>query len=216
MVAGRRRQRKNSRHLAISTATSVASCSILKMVGYLRSTTSTPSNIEVGRRVSFNADPPPTAPLHRNVSNQSTIDSGLSESSICRMFGLTSSSTNERQRRLRLLMDQCEMVRFPFKKKLILANLNLNHEEIPVDEICSDTLGMTLYKLSLAGNRLHSIPEPLTVKLTGLRLLDIRQCDLQMIPVTWDMPLLKKLIMSHNQIKAFPAEVRRFCIQLCI
>ena len=175
-----------------------------------------PSNIEVGRRVSFNADPPPTAPLHRNVSNQSTIDSGLSESSICRMFGLTSSSTNERQRRLRLLMDQCEMVRFPFKKKLILANLNLNHEEIPVDEICSDTLGMTLYKLSLAGNRLHSIPEPLTVKLTGLRLLDIRQCDLQIIPVTWDMPLLKKLIMSHNQIKAFPAEVRRFCIQLCI
>ena len=172
--------------------------------------------IEVGRRASFNADPPPMATFHLDVSNQSTIDSGLSDSSICRMFGLTLSSTNERQRRLRLLMDQCEMVRFPFKKKLILANLTLNHEDIPVDEICSDTLGTALYKLSLSGNSLHSIPEPFVAKLTGLRLLDISQCDLQMIPVTWDMPLLKKLIMSRNQIKAFPAEVRRCCIHLCI
>ncbi len=155
----------------------------------------------IGRRVAFNANPPPRVTFHWDVSNQSTIDSSFSNSSISRMFGITSLSS---QRWLRLLMDQCERLRFPFKKKLILANLNLNHEEIPVDDFFSDTLGTTLYKLSLAGNRLHSIPEQSIVKLTGLWILDISQCDLQVIPVTWNMPLLKKLIMTHNQIKAFP------------
>ena len=73
--------------------------------------------------------PPPGDRLNRNISNQSTIDSGLSRNShldtndpgIRRMFGLNATSNTERQRRLRLLMDQCETVRFPFKKKLILG-----------------------------------------------------------------------------------------------
>lgn len=73
--------------------------------------------------------PPTSGRLNRNISNQSTIDSGLSRNShldtndpvIRRMFGLTASSNTERQRRLRLLMDQCETVRFPFKKRLILG-----------------------------------------------------------------------------------------------
>ena len=154
--------------------------------------------------------------LHRNVSNQSTIDSGLSRNShldmndpnIRRMFGLASSGSAERQRRLRLLMDQCETVRFPFKKRLILANLNLSHEEIPVDQICSDRLGPALYKLSLAGNRLRSIPESLIVKLTGLRVLDFCQCDLHGVPEEWNLPSLKKLNLSHNRILSCPPEVR--------
>lgn len=156
--------------------------------------------------------------LHRNSSNQSTIDSALSRNShldmndqnIRRMFGLASSGSAERQRRLRLLMDQCETVRFPFKKRLILANLNLSHDEIPVDQICSDRLGSALYKLSLAGNRLHSIPEQLIAKLTGLRVLDFSQCDLHRIPEKWDLPSLKKLNLSHNCIKGFLAEVSCF------
>ena len=162
--------------------------------------------------------------LHRNVSNQSTIDSGLSRNShldmndpnIRRMFGLASSGSAERQRRLRLLMDQCETVRFPFKKRLILANLNLSHEEIPVDQICSDRLGPALYKLSLAGNRLRSIPESLIVKLTGLRVLDFCQCDLHGVPEEWNLPSLKKLNLSHNRILSCPPEVRMVGIHITI
>ena len=166
--------------------------------------------------------PPTTNPLsplnNRNESNQSTIESGLSRNShldnndpnIRRMFGLSSASNThtERHRRLRLLMDQCETVRFPFKKRLILANMNLSQDEIPVEQICGDTLGMGLYKLSLAGNRLHTIPEPLIVKLTGLRILDFSQCDLCSIPEQWDLPSLRKLNLSHNKIKECLSEVR--------
>lgn len=55
--------------------------------------------------------------LHRNVSNQSTIDSGLSKNShldladpgVRRMFGVGSGGA-ERQRRLRLLMDQVRTI----------------------------------------------------------------------------------------------------------
>ena len=167
------------------------------------------------RQMAHNSDPYSTS-LHRNISNQSTIDSGLSRNShldlndpnVRRMFGMGSSSSAERQRRLRLLMDQCETVRFPFKKRLILANMNLSHEEIPVDQICSDRLGTALYKLSLSGNRLNSIPETLIVKLTGLRVLDVSQCDLHSVPAKWDLPYLKKLNLSHNRIQNCPAEVR--------
>ncbi|KAL7541201.1 hypothetical protein ACHAXR_010718 [Thalassiosira sp. AJA248-18] len=162
-----------------------------------------------GRQRTHDTDPFSTS-LHRNVSNQSTIDSGMSRNShldmndpnIRRMFGLASSGSAERQRRLRLLMDQCETVKFPFKKRLILANLNLSHEEIPVDQICSHRLGSALYKLSLAGNRLGSIPDDLIVKLTGLRALDFSQCDLHSIPEKWDLPSLKKLNLSHNRIQS--------------
>ena len=108
----------------------------------------------------------------------------------------------ERQRRLRLMLDQCETVRFPFKKRLILANMNLSYDEIPVEQIVSDRLGPALYKLSLAGNRLHAIPEMLIVRLSGLRVLDFSQCDLHSIPDEWDLPSLKKLNLSHNRIKS--------------
>ena len=105
-------------------------------------------------------------------------------------------------------MDQCETVRFPFKKRLILANMNLSHEEIPVDQICSERLGSALYKLSLAGNRLHSIPEALIVKLRGLRVLDVSQCDLHSVPDKWDLPSLRKLNLSHNRLQKCLAKVR--------
>mmetsp|Transcript_31822 Transcript_31822/g.60811 ORF Transcript_31822/g.60811 Transcript_31822/m.60811 type:complete len:235 (-) Transcript_31822:517-1221(-) len=163
--------------------------------------------------------PYPTS-IHRNISNQSTIDSGLSRNShldlsdpaVRRMFGMGSSSRAERQRRLRLIMDQCETVRFPFKKRLILANMNLSHEEIPVDQICSDRLGTALYKLSLSGNRVYSIPDQMTVKLTGLRVLDVSQCDLHSVPDKWDLPSLKKLNLSHNRILKCPSEVRMILV----
>lgn len=160
--------------------------------------------------------------LHRNISNQSTIDSALSRNShldmsdpnLLRMFGVSASNSAERQRRLRLLIDQCETVRFPFKKRLILANMDLSQDEIPVEQICSKKLGAALYKLSLSGNRLKSIPESLTVKLMGLRALDVSQCDLRSLPEKWDLPHLKKLNLSHNLLETSLPEVRKNCFLL--
>jgi Leucine-rich repeat (LRR) protein len=164
-------------------------------------------NIEGVRTMTSNSDPYSTS-LHRHVSNQSTIDS---ESHLdLHDPNVHAISQSEKQRRLRLLMDQCETVRFPFKKRLILANLNLSHEEIPVDQLCSDRLGATLYKLSLSGNRLNTIPEPLFGKLTGLRVLDLSQCDLHSVPDKWELPFLKKLNLSHNCIQNCLPQVRSF------
>ena len=163
---------------------------------------------------------PLSSTLNRNLSNQSTIDSGLSRNShldnsdpnIRRMFanngGNNDISHTERHRRLRMAMDQCETVRFPFKKRLVLANLNLTEDELPINKICGETLGSALYKLNLAGNRLSTIPTPLIVQLTGLRVLDLSQCDLYTLPERWDLPSLKKLILSHNRIQTCFPEVR--------
>ena len=160
------------------------------------------------------------APVHnREISNQSTIDSGITtlsansrtmgsnfmnDSASRRMFGRGASNRStgggvmesdqsiiEKQRRVNLLMGQCENVRFPFKKKLILANMNLSYDEVPVEHICSDRLGVALYKLSLAGNPIFALPEILIVKLNGLRILDLSQCELRTLPETWNLPSLK-------------------------
>ncbi len=160
--------------------------------------------------------PLPISALHRNISNQSTIDSALSGNShldaddpcVRRMFGLPSTkvATVEKRRRVEILLEQCEALRFPFKKRLLLANLDLSHEDVPVETICSDRLGSQLYKLSLAGNPLFKIPEPLVLKLTGLRVLDISQCGLHVLPERWELPNLKRLNLSHNRLEEFPSE----------
>lgn len=93
--------------------------------------------------------------------------------------------------------------------------MNLSYDEIPVDQICSDKLAPQLYKISLAGNRVYSIPEPLLVKLSGLRVLDFSQCDLQSIPEEWDLPSLKKLNLSHNRIAKCLSEVREDILCCC-
>lgn len=160
--------------------------------------------------------PLPISALHRNISNQSTIDSALSGNShldaddpcVRRMFGLPSTkvATVEKRRRVEILLEQCEALRFPFKKRLLLANLDLSHDDVPVETICSDRLGTQLYKLSLAGNPLCKIPEPLVLKLTGLRVLDISQCGLNALPERWELPNLKTLNLSHNRLEQFPSE----------
>jgi len=175
---------------------------------------------------------PLSSTLNRNLSNQSTIDSGLSRNShldnsdpnIRRMFYTTNNdlSHTEKHRKLRMAMDQCTTVRFPFKKRLVLANLNLTEDELPIKKICGETLGSALYKLNLAGNRLSTIPTPLIVQLTGLRVLDLSQCDLYTLPERWDLPSLKKLILSHNRIQTCFPEVSIiyglcvFCCLVCL
>lgn len=111
-------------------------------------------------------------------------------------------------RRINLLLDQAETVRFPFKKKLVLENLGLFAADVPVKDLQNTSLGNSLYKLSLAGNRLASIPPQLVMCLPSLKHLDLSQCELYQLPQKWDLPQLKRLNLSHNRISDFPDEVR--------
>jgi Leucine-rich repeat (LRR) protein len=114
---------------------------------------------------------------------------------------------NFKRRRVNVLLDQCESVRFPFKKKLMLTNLTLTAADIPLNYLCGTSLGNTLHKLSLAGNRLGSVPERLVVSLPTLKTLDLSQCELHSLPGTWNLPMLKRLNLSHNRLRDFPEEV---------
>lgn len=128
-----------------------------------------------------------------------------------------SESANIKRRKLNLLLDQCETVRFPFKKKLSLDNMKLSSSDLPLKDLLGTPLGNSLHKLSLVGNRLTAIPERLVQTLPVLKHLDLSQCDLVTLPETWHLPQLKRLNLSHNRIADFPDEVswseRRF--RLC-
>ena len=116
--------------------------------------------------------------------------------------------TNDlKSHKINLLLDQCEAVRFPFKKKLMLNSLDLTSQDIPVKDLYNTSLGNTLHKLSLAGNRLSNIPPKLVVCLPLLKTLDLSQCDLHQLPERWDLKSLKRLNLSHNKLTDFPEEV---------
>ena len=110
------------------------------------------------------------------------------------------------RRQVNLLLDQCESVRFPFKKKLILADLNLTAADLPLGDLCGTSLGNSLYKLSLAGNRLGTVPAPLVQNLPNLRHLDLSQCELHQLPEKWHLPKLTRLNLSHNRLTDFPED----------
>eukprot|EP00978_Attheya_sp_CCMP212_P003113 scaffold6390_cov53-Attheya_sp.AAC.2 len=109
-----------------------------------------------------------------------------------------------KRRTVNLLIDQCETVRFPFKKKLILANMGLVPHDLPLEDL--NALGPTLVKLSLARNRLMAIPDTIVLRLTGLRTLDLSQCELCTLPPKWNLPQLRRLNLSHNRLTEFPDE----------
>ena len=119
-----------------------------------------------------------------------------------------SESSKLKRRKVNLALDQCEAVRFPFKKKLILANLDLSAGDIPVKDLCGTALGNSLHKLSLAGNRLGTVPPKLVQSLPLLKHLDLSQCELSQLPEKWNLPKLSRLILSHNGFTEFPEEVR--------
>eukprot|EP00544_Gedaniella_sp_CCMP2646_P006684 CAMPEP_0202493774 /NCGR_PEP_ID=MMETSP1361-20130828/9983_1 /ASSEMBLY_ACC=CAM_ASM_000849 /TAXON_ID=210615 /ORGANISM="Staurosira complex sp., Strain CCMP2646" /LENGTH=513 /DNA_ID=CAMNT_0049124127 /DNA_START=69 /DNA_END=1610 /DNA_ORIENTATION=+ len=109
-------------------------------------------------------------------------------------------------RRINLMLDQAETVRFPFKKKLTLENLNLLPADIPIKDLTNTSLGNSLRKLSLAANRLSSIPPKLVICLPALKHLDLSQCELYQLPNEWNLPQLKRLNLSHNRLSEFPDE----------
>jgi Leucine-rich repeat (LRR) protein len=93
------------------------------------------------------------------------------------------------------------------KKKLNLENMQLVEADVPMTYVHSTPLGNTLYKLSLAKNPLRGIPPKLVQCLPMLSHLDLSQCELVSLPVTWNLPQLKKLNLSHNKLTDFPDEV---------
>ena len=89
-------------------------------------------------------------------------------------------------------------------KRLFLRDLNLTAKEVPVDAILSIPLGSELTKISLAGNLLNYLPDPLVRSLSGLKTMDLQQCGLVSLPeCEWDMPHLRRLNLSHNRLKTF-------------
>lgn len=116
--------------------------------------------------------------------------------------------TNTKRNKINILLDQCETIRFPFKKKLMLNSLGLTAADVPVKDLYGTSLGNTLHKLSLAGNRLSSIPPKLVTCLHNLKTLDLSQCELHQLPERWNLPQLKRLNLSHNRLTDFPEEVR--------
>ena len=121
-------------------------------------------------------------------------------------------SISVKRTKINFLLDQCETVRFPFKKKLVLSSLGLNASDIPVKDLYGTNLGNTLQKLCLDGNRLSTIPPKLVTCLPALKTLDLSQCELHQLPERWNLPQLKRLNLSHNRLTDFPEEVRIFVL----
>jgi len=109
---------------------------------------------------------------------------------------------------INLLLDQCESIRWPYRKKLILSNLGMKATDIPVRHLCGTKLGDEVSKLSLMGNGLFTLPPKLVVGLPALRTLDLSQCQLRVLPERWNLPQLRRLNLSHNRLVDFPEEVR--------
>lgn len=118
------------------------------------------------------------------------------------------------RRRINLLLDKCDAIRFPFKKKLDLRNQNLVSSDVPVKDLCNSSLGNSLKELTLAGNRLSKVPELIIRSLPVLRHLDLSQCDLHNLPGKWNLPQLKVLNLSHNRLVEFPEAVRMLFLRL--
>jgi Leucine-rich repeat (LRR) protein len=116
-------------------------------------------------------------------------------------------STNSKAYQINVRLDQCEAVRFRFKKKLLLDKLNLTCSDVPVKDLCGTALGNSLYMLSLAGNRLGAVPPQLVVSLPALRKLDLSQCELHTLPPQFNLPKLAQLNLSNNRFTEFPDEV---------
>ena len=129
----------------------------------------------------------------------------------------TAMSADDNKKRLSFLvksrLDKANAAHHPFKKKLMLNDLNLTASDIPIEELCGDlcgsgtVLGNSLHKLSLSGNGLGVLPPKLVQSLPMLKTLDLSQCKLHELPKYWDLPKLTFLNLSLNFFSVFPEEV---------
>ena len=111
--------------------------------------------------------------------------------------------------KINIILDQCENIRWPLKKKLMLQNLGMAKEHVQFINnfhLDGSPLGNALHKLSLKGNHLGSLPERLVQSLPNLKHLDLSQCHLHTVPTHWHLPQLKSLNLSNNLLRDFLEE----------
>jgi Leucine rich repeat len=129
----------------------------------------------------------------------------------------TKNSSAVRRQKVNLVLDQCESIRWPYRKNLILTKLGLQGSDIPIKDLYGTSLGENLHKLSLSGNRIASIPPKLVTCLPLLKTLDLSQNQLHKLPERWNLPQLQRLNLSHNLLVDFPEEVRlKHYVVICI
>ena len=105
-------------------------------------------------------------------------------------------------------LDQCEMVSFPFKKKLLLENLSLAYAHLPIEDLVDKPLGNLSHELSLAGNnRVATILDSLVISFPKLKNLDLINCDKMPFPEKRLLPHLKRLNLSQNRLTEFLDEI---------
>jgi hypothetical protein len=166
--------------------------------------------------VSRSSSDPSGSILYRKTlqTSRHEVVPGKSRSLIVPPTGVNSSCDDHVQERSIKILDikkrlrVCETnTRGSMKKKLNLENMQLGEPDVPVTYLQGTPLGNTLYKLSLAKNPLRGLPPKLVHCLPMLKHLDLSQCELVSLPLTWNLPQLTKLNLSHNKLIEFPAEV---------
>ncbi len=96
---------------------------------------------------------------------------------------------------------------FHKKYHLNLDNCNMTDCQIPMARLDGTKLGDQLQSLSLAHNKLETLPHSLVRCLSNLRSLDLSHGLIYELPKRWNLPLLKKLDISQNLLIEFPEEV---------
>lgn len=126
-----------------------------------------------------------------------------------------SSVKNERSlEKVRSLVESCENSRWGKPK------LDLSNEDLTIDDISSKwlsdnvTLQSMLQNLVLSGNIFEHFPERISLQFKSLKSLELSQCHIKSLPMKWELPFLKYLDLSYNQLSEFPQQVRNLLSRL--
>jgi len=128
---------------------------------------------------------------------------------------------DETSRRVKKAIEECQTStkkRFFGRKKsrLVLSNLGLKENDVPVNALYQTPLGINLHTLSLTNNHLETIPSQLALCLPNLKCLDLSHCFIYDLPKKWSLPKLKKLNVSHNLLISFPSAVSSYFVRVLI
>ena len=110
--------------------------------------------------------------------------------------------------KVRSLIELCEKSRWG-KRKLDLSNEDLDLDDINSKWLADNvTLQSMLQNLVLSGNIFEHFPERISMQFKSLKSLEVSQCHLKSLPMKWELPFLKYLDLSYNQLSEFPQQVR--------